>query len=276
MDAVHPRSSHWPLEVATVQSFLAMMRAPATASRYLGAVRFGARMVGVDDLAHCSALSAVQRGLTAVHPRRPMPVLRDCHVRPMVAQAVRQGEVELARVFAVARLFMLRVQSELASLTVGPHPAASPPHPSFATVSAGRVELWLARRKCAPRGSLLSRACVCQRYGRLLCGACAVAAQVRARRAAGAAPSDPLFPAFDATRCRPLLARLAKEAGVDAVGWHAFRRGMAADLVKAGTPLAQVLTSGGWKSSAFLRYVLRHEAEEVAACGLERDESESE
>ena len=72
------------------------------------------------------------------------------------------------------------------------------------------------------------------------------------------------------------LNRLAGSAGVGAAGWHAFRRGMASDLVASGTPLAQVLVSGGWRSAAFLRYVLRHEAEEVAACGLERDDSESE
>ena len=62
------------------------------------------------------------------------------------------------------------------------------------------------------------------------------------------------------------LASFAAGLGFERSGWHAFRRGMASDLIATGTPLAQVLTAGGWRSSAFLRYVSRGEADEAAAC----------
>jgi len=86
------------------------------------------------------------------------------------------------------------------------------------------------------------------------------------RRAHGAAPGDALFPSFVPRRDGVWLGQFAASLGFARSGWHAFRRGMAADLVAAGTPLAQVLTSGGWRSTAFLRYVSRGEADAVAAC----------
>ena len=38
-------------------------------------------------------------------------------------------------------------------------------------------------------------------------------------------------------------------------GTHDFRRGHAEDMRAAGSPLAEILQAGQWKSAAFLRYV---------------------
>ena len=37
-------------------------------------------------------------------------------------------------------------------------------------------------------------------------------------------------------------------------GWHSFHRGMAQDLLDAGSTLATILRAGGWRLLAFLRY----------------------
>ena len=43
----------------------------------------------------------------------------------------------------------------------------------------------------------------------------------------------------------------------------AFRRGAAIWMLQQKNPLAQVLEAGGWRSSAFLHYVLREEVDEM-------------
>ena len=46
---------------------------------------------------------------------------------------------------------------------------------------------------------------------------------------------------------------------------HAFRRGMAQDIVDHGVLLAGLLRAGDWSSSAFLSYLRHHQPEDAAA-----------
>ena len=57
--------------------------------------------------------------------------------------------------------------------------------------------------------------------------------------------------------------------------WHYLRRGMATDLLRHGSSLSQLLVAGGWKSSAFLRYLLRKDLDEREAADLCIDASDS-
>ena len=45
---------------------------------------------------------------------------------------------------------------------------------------------------------------------------------------------------------------------------HAFRRGMAQDIVDAGGSLAELLRAGGWNSNAFLYYLRDTQVQDVA------------
>ena len=47
-------------------------------------------------------------------------------------------------------------------------------------------------------------------------------------------------------------------------GTHAFRRGMAHDIVDHGGSLATLLEAGGWTSAAFKTYLRGAQAEDVA------------
>ena len=89
-------------------------------------------------------------------------------------------------------------------------------------------------------------------------------AQLRARLASGADPLAPLFPTFSSRRFAESLRVASAALGVPDATWHALRRGHASDLIASGAPLAQVLVQGGWRSSAFLRYIVRSEGECVA------------
>ena len=48
------------------------------------------------------------------------------------------------------------------------------------------------------------------------------------------------------------------------IGTHAFRRGMAQDIISAGGSLAILLRAGEWNSSAFLRYLRESQPQEEA------------
>ena len=49
------------------------------------------------------------------------------------------------------------------------------------------------------------------------------------------------------------------------MGTHGFRRGMAQDIIDAGSPLSVLLRAGGWSSAAFLEYLRTDQCQDVAA-----------
>ncbi len=40
------------------------------------------------------------------------------------------------------------------------------------------------------------------------------------------------------------------------MGWHAFQRGKALDMLPEGSAISTILHAGGWKSSSVLHYYL--------------------
>ena len=53
--------------------------------------------------------------------------------------------------------------------------------------------------------------------------------------------------------------------GVQSCSWHAFRRGRATDMLRAGDDLSSILQMGGWRSPAILTYLARDELDRRAA-----------
>ena len=75
------------------------------------------------------------------------------------------------------------------------------------------------------------------------------------------------------------IRELAEEVGhpdAHRVGSHAFRRGMAQDIVDNGGSLATLLRSGGWSSSAFKEYLRSEQVQDTAVSRFILDLSESE
>ena len=67
------------------------------------------------------------------------------------------------------------------------------------------------------------------------------------------------------------LRRYAAAVGLpdhERLGSHAFRRGMARDILDAGGSLAALLKAGDWRSAAFIAYLRENQAEETAVSRL--------
>ena len=75
-------------------------------------------------------------------------------------------------------------------------------------------------------------------------------------------PDAPLFGPEASLRTR--FRRVCADVDLPAA-WHAFRRGMAADMLRGGSPIGEILVAGSWRSGAFLRYLRRAEVDARAA-----------
>ena len=73
---------------------------------------------------------------------------------------------------------------------------------------------------------------------------------------------------------RLALATIANPGGK--VGTHAFRRGMAQDIIDAGGSLAVLMRAGEWKSRAFLNYLREAQPQETAVARAVINLSDSE
>ena len=60
------------------------------------------------------------------------------------------------------------------------------------------------------------------------------------------------------------------------IGTHAFRRGMAQDIVSAGGSLAVLLRAGEWHSKAFLTYLRESQPQDEAVAQVVINLSDSE
>ena len=120
---------------------------------------------------------------------------------------------------------------------------------------------------------LLRRSCVCHGEGRTLCGVCALRAWV------GHFPSGYTGRIFNrsASCLLALMRKDAEQVGVsDAarLGSHAWRQGMARDIVHAGGSLATLLRAGQWRSRSFIVYLQEQSLDEDAVARLVIDDSD--
>ena len=99
----------------------------------------------------------------------------------------------------------------------------------------------------------------------LLCGVCALSAQIQEVREAGLPLDYPVFLPVGAKTGSLFAAfrRHCKALGLTPA-WHAFRRGAAGDMLASGSPLGTILRAGSWRSGAFLRYLQRADVDERA------------
>ena len=73
-----------------------------------------------------------------------------------------------------------------------------------------------------------------------------------------------------------LYAEEANLRDVGSLGTHAFRRGMAQDIVSHGGTLATLLRAGAWNSKAFLAYLRESQTQDEAVSQLVINLSDSE
>ena len=246
-----------------------------TFSAYVSHLRFAARLHHRSDLVPGpQELSGLMRGLRKTTTHRAKPTLTQDQLRRLVSHLLGQGDVILARLCIIARCLFSRVQSELLPLRIGMGEYSGPGWHSKIVSLPGSVTISYERRKNSPEGAELTRQCSCK-SSRTLCGVCALQAQIREHRAKGLGDSSPLFPVSASVGLKRIR-EACKTLGFPQISWHAFRRGAARDMLEKGCSLAQVLLAGGWRSSAFLKYLSRRDVDARMALELSFANSDSE
>ena len=256
-NAAFPLGPHFPACDASVMTFATLFRNPGTFSQYIGHVAKGEALLRVGHRVTQGLMSQLRRSTRAFHTSRPMPRLRRRQVTELVRRAVHEGSFEEARLYVVAYDFMFRVADELLPLqSQGKRGIAdgSTDWHSEVEIRQGTASVNLRTRKNAQQGAVVRRHCVCTSRRRLLCGTCALTAQVDFSRGEGRGHRTRLFGPSLATALGNLKRRCL-DLGFPSCGWHAFRRGGAEDRIADGEELGHVLHAGGWRSAAFLRYI---------------------
>ena len=289
MTTSYPLTDPLSPTVEHIIAFVSLFSNGDTLGKYLGAVRLALRLARRPPLDDSEIVSGLLRGARKFRSREERPALREHQVLALVQAALDKGDTELGRIVAIARHFMLRVSDELfplqsagrsgiASDSLGWHSEVHLRRPPAAPDGPREATLLLRTRKNeqnSRRGVPVRRLCSCSREP-LLCGPCALRGLLRSAEAAGLGPRERVlsskpFPAL----CR--LRTLCKQLGLPAnLGWHAFRRGMARDMLASGATLSQLLRAGGWKSSAFLRYLCRRDVDAREATEFALADSDSE
>ena len=123
--------------------------------------------------------------------------------------------------------------------------------------------------------TVIHRTRVCLAEGRSLCGVCALRHWIEGL---GRSFQGPLFK-ISTSRFVKTMRKDALELdveGASALGSHAWRRGMAQDIIKAGGSLATLLRAGQWRSGAFRAYLQDNVLDEDAISKLVIEHSEDE
>lgn len=259
--------SHFPAKQGDVLRFRSIFRNTATFSQYIKHLRFAHRLLRMKNDWYDEVVRQSERGGAKMHaPPSQKKALMAAMVRQIVKQAMRRNDKEMATLYVVARLFLLRVPSEALPLEYdGSH--------SRLELIGNAAIITLYSRKNSRVPSVLKRTCVCTNEGRALCAVCALKDY-----AAGSRRTGRLFDVSYNSFLRYLRKDILN-AGIDdshSYGTRAFRRGMARDIIAAGGSLATLLMAGQWSSSAYRAYLQTSSIDEDAIANLVIDASDEE
>ena len=271
---------HLPPSVDGLVAWSQLFRNAKTYGAYVNYLRHACFVENVSSESTDSP--AVKRAKAAVRrrqgPPRPKRAITGKMLGKLMARARDDGDTPAAMLYLTAYVFLLRVPSEGLPLTIGSTGETQRPLPagrhSAIEIMDGELVFSLAKRKNLQGGSTLRRACSCSVRADLcpvhVLGPCFM------QHPPGSTP----FAHLSADR-----ARVDLKARACALGWsephqHSlqdFRRGHAQDMVDSGSPLAEILRAGQWKSPAFLLYLDINKMEAclaVASCVAESDDEE--
>ena len=260
-----PRADSLGPDLAQLMAYSASFSNGDSLGKYLGSLRLALRLVDRPGLPSETVVAGLLRGARKHRTTSERPALRTKQVLSLIRLALDNKDVELARLLCIGRHFLFRVADELFPLQragrLGLPSDSEAWHSAVELGTNGSVTVVLRTRKNEPRGSRLLRSCVCRTQHPLLCGACSIRGLLQDSARLDGAPRSRLF-ASDPYPALLRLRGLCKLLDFDpSVGWHSLRRGMARDFLDSGASLATILRAGGWKSSAFLRYLCRKDVD---------------
>ena len=172
----------------------------------------------------------------------------------------------MAALMAVARQFLLRVPSEGIPLQWdGSH--------SNVALEPTRASITLYKRKNSRVPVTLTRECCCTAAGERLCAVHWLHALRRS--SAGCGQVFSVSKHYFAKKIKELARQIGMEEHAR-LGTHAFRRGMAQDIIDNGGSLAVLMMAGGWTSSAYTAYLRGAQLDDVAVAGAIINLSDSE
>ena len=269
MDSYDPSAPHFPPTVDMVIAFCAYFQNGSSLQKYFGALRFACRWqnIAVDQRVWEIAAAAV-RGVRKVSMPAKRPAIRSTDLIQLVDMAVRDHDVEDAQLYIVSYIFLGRVVNEILPLR------RSGRHSNIA-FRGRRAVVALRSRKNSPNGEEITRRCSCEVAPDAPCGVCALRALVRAAALSNRPLDAPIFWRKSVSKRTKDLVRRCRAIGLGKVGWHSFRRGRAQDMLASGATLAQILTAGGWRSSAFLSYLRRRDVDERNSLETVMNQSDS-
>ena len=236
-----------------------------TLSHYITHLRWAHRFLRLSEAWDTKSVKQAVKGVgKKVAPRKPKLALTSKTVQLLIKEAVKDGRTDMACLMAVGRFFMLRIPSEGIPLEWnGGH--------STIQVDDEKTTLTLTKRMNVRVPVSIVRKCCCLSSGRALC-AVRWLLERRAR-----AKSEKLF-MFTTNMFVKRLRVYVDRLGLDdfrQVSTHAFRRGMAQDIVDLGGNLAILFRAGDWSSSAFLKCVRYSQPQEEAVAQAVIDMSDS-
>ena len=236
--------------------FGAIFRKGSTYEKYLQRVAWAHRFLRLPtDWFTASVRQAIRGAKRSPGVIREKLAIHSKDAQRLIKESVRLGHRDMAALMSIARLFLLRVPSEGVPLEWnGDH--------SWVTLSPQQATITLARRKNSRVPVTLTRKCCCAVSGVDLCAV----HWLLKLRTMGPGHDGRIFnftiSAFN-KHLRTCATRLSMTS-LTGMSSHAFRRGMAQDILALGGSLAVLLRAGDWSSSAYLRYVKTAQPEDAA------------
>ena len=277
-----PNVKHFPVSLVAFRLWANHFDNGDTLQNYASHLNFAHRILSLPEMKYRDIINSIIRGSRKDQTRRVKPRAVGPDLDRLVGMAISEGDLLGARAYVIAYSFLFRCGDELFNLQVdgrasdGDHHShiifekKSPSGPASAAVH-------LTSRKNAPGGAVISRPCLCGK-DRLSprCGVCALIAVVHAHLHRGGTRSDRIFGSLKSRRASSELRRRGLTVGISRCSWHAFRRGAASDIVRSGGTIGFLMHQGGWKSAAFLKYLLASDINDrcslqSAAVGLSSD-----
>jgi hypothetical protein len=261
------KQTHFPATEQLVLQYMAVFKNDATLAQYLKHLRWSHRFLRMDPASwYTPTVKQAIRGLgKGKSPSPPKIALSTSHVRGMIRIAEEEGELQFAALMALARQFLLRVPSEGLPLQwEGTHSSVS--------LAGGVCQITLRSRKNSRVPVTMTRTCCCSSASPRLCG-------LHWLLRLGKNGDEGKIFTISKDSFSKFIKRAAADVGVpnaDRTGTHAFRRGMAQDLLESSGSLAEVLRAGGWSSSAYLRYLRSAQLDDKAVAQMVIELSDSE
>lgn len=266
-----------------MSSSLCVFRNGRTAQNYVGYIRWACVHLNLSTEWFTESVRMVLKGATKLTLRETGGQvgarfrLTDQMISKMVRVSDQVGPVGFSEAVVLAWEFLLRVQSEAVFLQKGdPRDATSldpSTHSGVWIDGGGNLVVRLQRRKHRPQGSMLIRKCMCAEVGVDRCPPHRLRSFL-----ANLEVGQRLFAwsTQDWLRLVKRLLILIGSNGSDCFTLNAFRAGKATHLASCGATLGSIPAAGGWRSSAFLRYVDEDVVDASNFIGLSQELSDDE